>query len=120
VHVVAGPPGSGKSALIARLARERGDWLGLSNSVLAGAAANLMLLSAGCPCCTGRVALQVSLARSLRESGASRAFLELGDVRHAAALARLLNELPLSLSLTQARTILLPQDSAISAGALES
>ena len=115
-----GAPGSGKSALVARLIRERADWLGLVNAVAPDAGANLKLLSGGCPCCTGRVALQISLARGLRASKAIRAFVELSDPRHATALAQSLGELPLSLSIAEARTIVLPGDALLAASDLES
>lgn len=115
VHVVTGVPAAGKSALVARLARARPDWLGLVNSLPADSVANLKPLSASCPCCVGRVVLQVSLVRALRETGATRAFVELADAQHAANLARLLGELPFSLSVEAGRTIILPRDAGISA-----
>lgn len=113
MHIVTGAPGSGKSALIARLARDRADWLGLLNALPGAAALNLRVLSAGCPCCTGRVVLQVSLVRALRETGATRVLVELPDSAHAAALARLLQELPFSLSVRRDRDLVLPRDAAV-------
>ena len=120
VHVVTGPPRSGKSALIERLVRARSDWLGLAGAVPAGAAANLKLLSGGCPCCTGRVVLQVSLARWLRETGATRAFVEMPDSQHAAMLGKLFGEPPLGRSIAEARPIVLPGEALLAASDLES
>ena len=119
VHIVAGAPGSGKTALILRLLRGRADWLGLVNSAPADAPGNLRLLSAGCPCCSGRVALQVGLARGLRASGATRALVELPDSAHALLLTRLLGELPLSLSVVAARALALPRDGGLCCADLE-
>jgi len=102
VHVVSGAPGSGKTALIARLCSQRAGWLGLVNAVPAGAGSNLKSLAPGCPCCTGKVVLQVSLARALRETRAMRALVEL----------------PFSLSVAPARPILLPVDAGFVAADL--
>ncbi len=110
VHIVTGVPGSGKSTLIATLVRQRSDWLGLVNMLSADCGQNLKLFAAGCPCCTGRVVLQVSLVRAMRSTRASRAFVELADAQHAANLARLLAELPFSLSVCAARAVELPRD----------
>jgi len=65
------------------------------------------------------VVLQVSLARALRQTGATRAFVEVSSAAHAASLERVLAELPLSLSVTGARRIVLPQDAALGAADLE-
>ncbi|MBS0335792.1 MAG: hypothetical protein JSS40_03045 [Proteobacteria bacterium] len=118
VHIVTGAPGSGKSALIARLCAERGDWLGLVNTP-PQAGRGLKQLSAGCPCCTGKVVLQVSLARGLRETGARRAFVELADPGHASNLEKLLAELPLSLAVIGARRIAMPAESGLRADELD-
>jgi G3E family GTPase len=118
VHIVTGAPGSGKSALIARLCSERGDWLGLVNT-LPQVGRGLRQLSAGCPCCTGKVVLQVSLARGLRETGARRALVELADPEHAATLEKLLTELPLSLAVIGARRILMPAETGLKAAELD-
>jgi hypothetical protein len=115
VHIVTGAPGSGKSALVSRLCSERVDWLGLVNTLPVAGGAGLRRLSAGCPCCTGKVVLQVSLARGLRESRARRAFVEVGDPEHALSLEKLLGELPLSLSVTCARRITLPAEAGLRA-----
>ena len=113
VHIVTGAPQSGKTGMIAGLCAARGDWLGLVNSLPAGAGGNLRLLSAGCPCCTGKVVLQVSLARALRESRAVRAFVELPNPEHAGPLQEILGQLPLSLSVVSARTLTQPVDARI-------
>ena len=119
MHVVSGAPGSGKTALIARLCSQRAGWLGLVNAVPAGAGSNLKPLAPGCPCCTGKVVLQVSLARALRETRATRALVELADPAHARALEKLLGELPFSLSVAPARPILLPDDTGLVAAYLQ-
>ncbi len=110
VHIVAGTGGSDKSALIARLCAQRPDWLGLVETMPAGAPANVRLLAAGCPCCVGKIVLQVVLARALREARPVRAFVELPDVTHAASLERALTEAPLGRSIARGRPIVLPKD----------
>lgn len=119
VHVVTGARGSGKTALIARLCAGRSDWLGLVDSLPEDPPAGLRAFSAGCPCCTGKVVLQVSLGRGLRESRATRAFVELHDPAHRASLERLLAELPLNLSVVPGRPVELPADAALQAASLE-
>jgi len=111
VHIVTGGPGTGKSAFIARLCAQRGDWLGLVNLPPSAAdGPNLKPLNSGCPCCTGKVVLQVTLARALRATGAGRAFVELSDAGHLEGLERALGESPLDLSLVISRSISLPWD----------
>ena len=119
VHIVRGASGSGKSALIARLCGDRSDWLGLVNTLSVGALPNLRLLSSGCPCCTGKVVLQITLARALRQTRAVRAFVELSDPEHAETLAGLLGEPPLSLSLLSSRPIVLSRDAELHPAELE-
>lgn len=119
VHLVAGPPGSGKSALIARLCAERTDWLGLVNAADRCSSPNLRTFTAGCPCCTGKIVLQVGLARALRETGAVRAFVELSDASHSASVEKMLGELPLGTSVFPTRTIWLPSDVRLGAGDLQ-
>ena len=113
VHIVTGAPGTGKSALITRLCGERKDWLGLVNSARLAGESNLRPLAPSCPCCTGKVVLQVTLARALRATGACRVFVELGDAGHLAGLQRALTESPLGLSLAVSRVIGLPQDAGL-------
>lgn len=115
VHIVSGAAGPARSALIARLCVERPDWLGLVNTVPAGAPPNLKAMSAGCPCCIGKVVLQITLARALRQTRAVRAFVELADPEHATRLEAVLGERPLGLSVRKLRPILLPQDGALRA-----
>ncbi len=120
VHVVTGAPGSGKTALIARLCAGRPHWVGLVNGRgLAAAAPNLRALPAGCPCCTGRVALQVTLVRALRETGAQRAFVELPGPEHAANLEKVLADAPLAAALVTARRVCLPLDANLAAADFE-
>lgn len=49
-----------------------------------------------CPCCVGRVALQVELARLLREQSPRGVQIELGEAGHLGALRRALGEWPLA------------------------
>jgi len=119
VHLVTGPPGAGKSAFIARLCSRRPDWLGLVSSSGSASGPNLKALAAGCPCCTGGVVLQISLARALRGARVVRAFVELPDAGHLAALEHALSEAPLGLSVLSSRLITLPRDSRLRAEDLE-
>ena len=119
VHIVTGPPGAAKSAFIARLCAQRPDWLGLVSSSAAASGPNLKALAPGCPCCTGRVVLQISLARALRDTRAVRALVELPDAGHLAALEHALSEAPLGLSVLSSRQITLPRDSGLQAEDLE-
>ena len=105
VHVVTGAPGSGKSALVARLTQERSEWAALAPRA--------------CPCCVGRVELQVSLARLLRERRPERILVELADGEHLKALERVLVEWPLGQYVAVARNLLLPADANLRPGELE-
>jgi len=92
---VTGRPGGGKSAWIAREVEAHPDWLGFVNARVKDLA-NLAIMPGGCPCCTARVAMQVALAKQLRERRPARIYIELPDSRHVADLARALREWPLS------------------------
>jgi len=105
VHIVTGTQRAQASALIARCIAERPDWAGLE------------LLT--CPCCTGRVELQVKLARLLREQRPARVFISLVDPAHQAGLARVLDGWPLAQHVVQGRALRLPQDAALAPQALE-
>lgn len=48
-----------------------------------------------CPCCTGRVEMQVVLARLLREQRPRGVVIEIADASHLPALRRALGERPL-------------------------
>ncbi len=111
VHVVTGAPGAGD--LITRLCSARADWVGLVGKPPSVPIHNVRAIAGGCPCCTGKVVLQVSLARVLRESRATRAFVEIADAGHAASLETALAEFPLGLSVATARRVLLPEDAEI-------
>jgi len=114
VHVVTGAAGTGKTAFIARMCAEREDWLGLVNQPLSAASgSNVKTLTAGCPCCTGKVVLQITVVRALRRFRAGRAFVELGDAGHLQGLERALGESPLGLSLVISRSICLPRDAGL-------
>jgi G3E family GTPase len=49
-----------------------------------------------CPCCVGRVELQVELARVIREQRPQGVLIELADASHQPALLRALAEWPLA------------------------
>lgn len=117
VHVVTGTAAAGE--LIGRLCAQRERWLGLVGTAPLIPISNVRSIAAGCPCCTGKVVLQVSLARALRETGATRAFVEISDAAHAASLEHVLADLPLSLSVRSARKIVLPRDAGLEPDDLE-
>lgn len=54
------------------------------------------LRTRACPCCTGRLELQVELARLLRAQKPQGVLLELPDAAHRPALLRALAEWPLA------------------------
>lgn len=54
------------------------------------------LKTRGCPCCTGRVEMQVALARLIRERRPRGVVIELADASHLATLHRALAERPLA------------------------
>ncbi len=105
VHLVAGATRSERSAFVAKLLAQRGAWRALA--------------PAACPCCVGRVELQVSLARLLREEKPARVLVELPDATHLAVMRKALGEWPLSRYLRPARTLQLPRDAAITIEAIE-
>jgi hypothetical protein len=115
--VVTGTAAAGE--LIGRLCAQKERWLGLVGRAPANPIPNMRTIAAGCPCCIGRVVLQISLARALRQTGATRAFVEVPDGAHAASLEGVLAELPLSLSVIVARKIVLPEDAWLSPVDLE-
>lgn len=49
-----------------------------------------------CPCCVGRVELQVELARVIREQSPRGVLIELAEASHLPALQRVLSEWPLA------------------------
>lgn len=55
-----------------------------------------VLRPSACPCCVGRVQMQVELARLIRERRPRGVVIELADPRHLPALRRALGERPLS------------------------
>lgn len=105
LHVVTGAPDSGKSALVTRLTTERKDWAALSPRA--------------CPCCVGRVELQVTLARVLRERRPERILVELANGEHLKALERVLAEYPLGQYVAAARSLVLPADEHVRPADLE-
>jgi hypothetical protein len=119
VHIVTGLPRTGKTALIARFCEERPDWLGLVNALPADVSPNLRLFAAGCPCCTGRVVLEITLARALRETRAVRVFVELPDPAHGAGLGQVLAGAPLNRSVSGGRALVLPRDLSLQAAGVE-
>ena len=118
VHIVTGASNSGKSTLIARLCHERKDWLGLVDRLPAQALSNLRPLSAGCPCCIGKVVLQITLVRALRETRAVRAFVELADAGHVTSLEGVLGGESLGRAVLRSSPIFLPRDCELQAADL--
>ena len=55
-----------------------------------------VLRPAACPCCVGRVQMQVEVARLIREERPQGVLIEVADAGHLAALRRALAEWPLS------------------------
>ena len=55
-----------------------------------------VLRPTACPCCVGRVAMQVELARLVREQRPRGVVIELANPEHAPALRRALQEWPLA------------------------
>ena len=56
----------------------------------------IALRTRGCPCCVGRVEMQVELARLLRERRPQGVLIELADAGHRARLLAVLAEWPLA------------------------
>ena len=92
VHAVS--EGAAGRAIAERVALEP-DSLGLVRTRMRNLP-NLVPLPPGCPCCTGRVALEVSLARLLRERRPRRLYIEVPDSLHRAQLVAVLAREPLS------------------------
>jgi hypothetical protein len=95
VHPVSGAPAA------------RRDWLA---RVAEGCA---ILPSMSCPCCVGRVEMQVSLVRLLRERKPERVFVEVADEAHIRTFTRVLGEWPLAQYIEAGRAIRLPEESAL-------
>lgn len=119
VHLVIGAPGSGKSALIARLLSERPAWIGFVNTQIVPELDSLRVAPRGCPCCTARVALQVALVRALRELRPQRALIEIDDPEHATRVLQVLGELPFSQAVSVGATLALPEALAVTPAELE-
>jgi hypothetical protein len=105
VHIVTGAPGAQVAQLIARLRAARADWAVLEPNA--------------CPCCVGRVELQVGLVRLLRAHRPARVLVRLVDPAHQAAFERVLSEWPLHQHIVLARAIHLPEDVALTPETLE-
>lgn len=75
--------------------------------------------SAGCPCCVGRVMLQVTLARLLREQRPERVLVVALAHTHEDAALAMLREPPLGDYVIEGRPIRLPQDAALAPEALD-
>jgi hypothetical protein len=56
----------------------------------------VVLRPSACPCCVGRVQVQVELARLIREERPRGVQIEVPDARHLSAVRRALGEWPLS------------------------
>jgi len=79
----------------------------------------LRRVPSGCPCCTGRVAMQVELARALREARPERVLIEVLSGEHVDRIERALRDEPLGRYLSIGHRLILPRDVALSADALE-
>ena len=119
VHVVTGARRSGKSALIARLLTARATWLGIANALPDAAPHGLRPAPAGCPCCTARLALELSLVRALREMRPARVLIELADSAHDAGLQRVLAAGALARYVETGRRLVLPADASLRPEMLE-
>ena len=110
MHIVMGASASDRVQLIARLCGERKDWIGFVGACYGTEAlhANLKVLATGCPCCTGKLMLQISLAKALRARPAVRAFVEVADPAHAGMLEKALCEAPLDRALIRGQPLALP------------
>lgn len=78
------------------------------------------LAPVSCPCCTGRVEMQVSLTRLLRDRKPERVFIELSDEAHLSTFARVVAEWPLAQYVQSARPVRLPEDRLLAAERLAS
>lgn len=72
-----------------------------------------------CPCCTGRVELQVRLARLLRERQPTRVLIGFVEPSHRRALERALTSWPLSQYVVPGRALSVPDDLSVAAELLE-
>jgi hypothetical protein len=100
VHPVCGPP-EARAAWLARI-KEGGA----------------VLSARSCPCCVGRVEMQIGLARLLRERRPERIFVDLRDATHLATFEKVLSEWPLAQYVAAGRAIRLPQDGPLDCNAL--
>lgn len=73
-----------------------------------------VLSPAACPCCAGRVEIQITLARVMRERRPQRIFVELANEEHLGAFGRALNQWPLNQYVRSALPIRLPEDRLLS------
>lgn len=105
VHFCIGTARGTARALLSRLFAARPRW------------AVLELQS--CPCCAGRIELQIRLARLLREHGPQRVLIGYVDPSHQAALERVLTSWPLAQYVFAARRLSVPQDANLTAEVLE-
>jgi hypothetical protein len=72
-----------------------------------------------CPCCTGRVELQLRLARLLREQQPTRVLIGFVEPSHRPALERALTSWPLSQYIVPGRALSVPDDLSVAAELLE-
>lgn len=96
VHAIVGPPDMRQAWL-----RNR-------------AADDAVLSPATCPCCAGRVEIQITMARMVRERRPRRIFVEFANEEHLGAFGRALNQWPLSQYVEPAPPVRLPEDRLLS------
>lgn len=79
----------------------------------------LRLVPSGCPCCTGRVVIQVELVRALRQARPERVLIEVPWTDHLDQVDRALRDERLGRYLSLGRRLVLPSDAGLTANALE-
>lgn len=103
-RIVAGRPGPSRAALLATLLSEapsqpaacilEGGMPDGSEEVCAGPTTFVHVLAPGCPCCSGNLALRVTLTRVLRHERPRYLILALIDPKHQESLAKALSQTP--------------------------
>lgn len=103
-RIVAGRPGPSRTALLAMLLSEapsqpvscilEGTLPNGADEVCAGPTTFVHVLAPGCPCCSGNLALRVTLARVLRHDRPRYLIIAVIDPKHQGSLASMLSIAP--------------------------